>query len=79
MNNDLHYFRIRMWAAATILIVLLALAIPGFHSQPHIQIKLALAIPCILAGAWSLPPVLTFMLREMIRAYESLTGRRVRD
>jgi hypothetical protein len=68
-----------MWAAATIIIVLLALAIPGFSSQPHIQIKLAFAIPCILAGAWSLPPLLARMVREMIRAYESLTGRRVRD
>jgi hypothetical protein len=33
----------------------------------------------VLAGAWSLPPVLLAMMREMIRAYESLTGRRVRD
>jgi hypothetical protein len=78
-NNDLHYFRVRMFFFATIIAAGCALAIPGFNDQPAIQLKLALIIPCVLAGAWSLPPVLLAMMREMIRAYESLTGRRVRD
>lgn len=75
--NDLHYFHRRMWLVATVIVIALALAIPGFQNKPDLQTKLALAIPCILAGAWSLPPLLVNVTSGMIKAYEHITRRRV--
>lgn len=77
--SDLHYFQRSMFFAATLLIVAIALALPGFAENAAMQVKLALAIPCILAGAWSLPPLLVRLTRAMIATYERITGRRVAD
>lgn len=64
---------------ATLIVAGMALALPGFTDQPHIQIKLAIAIPCILAGAWSLPPLLVKLTNALVATYERFTGRQVRD
>jgi hypothetical protein len=77
--KNLHYFRTLMFFFATLIVIALALSIPGFGNNSAMQVKLALAIPCILAGAWSLPPVLVRTMRGMIALYERITGRRVAD
>ncbi len=77
--QDLHYFRTSMFFFATLIVVAIALAVPGFGNNAAMQIKLALTIPCILAGAWSLPPVLVRTMWGMIAMYERITGRRVAE
>jgi hypothetical protein len=77
--NETHYFQRRIWLAATLIVVALALAIPDLQSQPDLQTRAALAIPCILAGAWSLPPLLVNLTHAMVEAYERITRQRVEE
>lgn len=77
--NEHHFFLRRMLLIATLIVAGMALALPGFTDQPHIQFKIAIAIPCILAGAWSLPPLLVKLTNALVATYERFTGRQVRD
>lgn len=77
--NELQYFHRRMWLAATLVVTAFALSIPGFQDRPDVQTRIAIAIPCILAGAWSLPPLLVKLTHSLVGAYERVTRRRVVD
>lgn len=65
-----------MWLAATLVVTAFAIAIPGFQNQPDLQARIALAIPCILAAAWSLPPLLVKLTQAMVQMDERITRRR---
>jgi hypothetical protein len=77
--NELLYFHRRIWLAATLIVTAFALSIPGFQDRPDLQTRIALAIPCILAGAWSLPPLLVKLTHALVGAYERITRRRVAE
>lgn len=77
--NERQYFHRLMLFAATILVACLALSLPGFTGQPDMQFKIAIAIPCILAGAWSLPPLLVKLTSTLAAMYTRITGRQVVD
>lgn len=68
-----------MFFFATIIVACLALSLPGFAGQPDTQFKIAIAIPCILAGAWSLPPLLVRLTNTLAAMYTRITGRQVVD